>query len=475
MRIWDFSVRRWQFTLLLFGLLIAVGVNAYLNIPRSEDPEFHAPIPTVVAVYPGADPEDIESLVVDPIEDAINELDDIKRMESRSMDGVGVIQIEFHWHTDPDEKYDEVVREVNRIRGELPAGLASLEIRKAGSGLVNIVQMALVSEDASYRELEKLAEDLKDSIETAPGVRRSETWAYPQPEVRIAIDLERMGRAGVTLGQVEAAVRGENASIPGGAVDVGLRKFNIKTSGSYDTLDEIEQTVVASRGGRLVMVRDVADVGWDTAEESYTGRYNGRRAVFVTANAKDRVDVFAVRDAIYERVAAFEQELPEGVTLERGFDQTRNVQHRLSKLGIDFAIAIGLVLLTLVPLGAAGLARGHDLDPAVARDRPRAAAFHGVLAQPAVDRRVRAGARAAGGRLDRGRGEHLALPASRLLAHRGRDRRDRPDRARGDRLHGDAACSRSCRCSSCRRAWATSSARCPRRCSTRCWPRSSSR
>ncbi len=351
MRIWDFSVRRWQFTLVLFGLLIAVGVNAYLNIPRSEDPEFHAPIPTVVVVYPGADPEDIESLVVDPIEDAINELDDIKRMESRSMDGVGVIQIEFHWHTDPDEKYDEVVREVNRIRGDLPAELASLEIRKAGSGLVNIVQMALVSEDASYRELEKLAEDLKDSIETAPGVRRSETWAFPQPEVRIAIDLERMGRAGVTLGQVEAAVRGANASIPGGAVDVGLRKFNIKTSGSYDSLDEIEQTVVASRGGRLVMVRDVADVSWDTAEESYTGRYNGRRAVFVTANAKDRVDVFAVRDAIYQRVAAFERELPEGVTLERGFDQTRNVQHRLSKLGIDFAIAIGLVMLTLIPLG----------------------------------------------------------------------------------------------------------------------------
>ena len=351
MRIWAFSVRRWQFTLVLFGLLIAVGVNAYFNIPRSEDPEFHAPLPTVVVVYPGADPVDIESLVVDPIEDAINELDDIKRMRSRSMDGVGVIQIEFQWHTDADETYDEVVREVNRIRGDLPAGLASLEVRKAGSGLVNIVQMALVSDSASWRELEELAEDLSDSIESAPGVRRSETWAFPQPEVRIAVDLERMGRAGVTLGQLEAAVRGENASIPGGAVDVGLRKFNIKTSGSYESLDEIEQTVVASVGGRLVMVRDVAEVAWDTAEESYTGRYNGRRAVFVTANAKDRVDVFAVRDAIYERVAAFERDLPDGVALERGFDQTRNVHHRLSRLGVDFAIAIGLVLLTLTPLG----------------------------------------------------------------------------------------------------------------------------
>ena len=83
MKIWEFSVRRWQFTLVLFGLLIAMGLNAYLNIPRSEDPEFHAPVPTVVAVYPGADPADIERLVIDPLEDAINELDEIKLRDSR--------------------------------------------------------------------------------------------------------------------------------------------------------------------------------------------------------------------------------------------------------------------------------------------------------------------------------------------------------------------------------------------------------
>ncbi len=351
MKIWEFSVRRWQFTLVLFGLLIAMGLNAYLNIPRSEDPEFHAPVPTVVAVYPGADPADIERLVIDPLEDAINELDEIKRMDSRSMDGVGVLQIEFHWDQDADEKYDEVVREVNRIRPELPADLAALEVRKAGSGLVNIVQFALVSEDASYRQLKELAEELSDSIETVPGVRQSRVWAFPEPEVRVAVDLERMGRARVTLGQVEAAVRGENATIPGGAVDVGLRKFNLKTSGSYDTLEEISETVVASREGRIVKLRDIAEVSWDTTEERYTGRFNGRRAVFVTANAKDGVNVFAVRDGIYATLGSFEQQLPRGVTLERGFDQSQNVRHRLNRLGIDFAIAIALVLLTLLPLG----------------------------------------------------------------------------------------------------------------------------
>jgi multidrug efflux pump subunit AcrB len=351
MRLWEFAVRRWQFTLLLFGLLLGMGYSTLKNIPRAEDPEFHAPIPIIVVAYPGADPADIERLIVDPIEDAVSELDDIKRMDSRSLDGVGVIQVEFEWDQDPDEKYDEVVREVNRVRAELPADIPSLEVRRAGSGLVNIMQVALVSADASYRELDELGRALSDQIETLPGVRKSEVFALPDPEVRIAIDLERMGRAGVSLGQVEAAVRGENAAIPGGSVDLGLRRFNLKTSGSYDSLDEIADTVVASRGGQMVRVRDIADVQWDTSEQQYIGRYNGNRAIFVTASAKDRVDVFDVRDGIEGALTSFAGTLPPNVKLERGFDQTRNVKHRLDRLALDFAIAIGLVLLTLIPLG----------------------------------------------------------------------------------------------------------------------------
>ena len=98
-------------------------------------------------------------------------------------------------------------------------------------------------------------------------------------------------------------------------------------------------------------LRDVAEVQWETAEQLYIGRFKGQRAIFLAASAKDRVDVFDVRDGIHARLDAFEQRLPPNVTLERGFDQTRNVGHRLKRLGLDFAIAITLVLLTLIPLG----------------------------------------------------------------------------------------------------------------------------
>ena len=357
MSIWAFAVRRWQFTLVVFALLIALGVASLASIARSEDPTFPFPATTITLVWPGADPADMERLVVKPLEDAVNSLDNVKKIVSSAFDGLAVVHVEFYYGSDPEKKQDEVIRELNRIRPTLPADVAQIEIVKNNPGLVNIVQMALVSDSASWRELKEKAENLKDLFEAVPGVRTAQTWAYPKPEVRVAVDLQRLARASVTLGEVTQAIQGRDANIPGGAVDVGLRRYNLRTAGSYATLADIENTIVGGAAGRVVKVRDLATVSWDSEEQAYTGRYNGQRAVFITANQKDNTNIFKVRDGIYARLAEFERTLPPDIRLERGFDQSRNVADRLGRLGEDFAIAVALVLLTLLPLGlrAAGI------------------------------------------------------------------------------------------------------------------------
>jgi multidrug efflux pump subunit AcrB len=357
MSIWAFAVRRWQFTLVMFALLIALGLASFANISRSEDPLFPFPSTTITVVWPGANPADMERLIVKPLEDAVNTLENVKKIVSSAFDGLAVVHTEFFYGGDPEKKQDEVIREFNRIRSSLPPDLAQIDIRKDNPGLVNIVQMALVSDTASWRELKEKAENLKDLFETVPGVRTSETWAYPNPEVRVAIDLERLARAGVHLSQVIGTIQGQNQNVPGGSVDVGLRRYNLRTSGSYTSLDQISDTVVGAGANGLVKVRDIADVSWQTEEQAYTGRYNGKRAVFITANQKDNTNIFKVRDGVYGKLAGFEKTLPVDIKLERGFDQSKNVSNRLDQLGEDFAIAICLVLLTLLPLGlrAAGV------------------------------------------------------------------------------------------------------------------------
>ena len=347
----EFPIRRYQFTLVAFAMLVALGVTSFMNIPRQEDPYFPISIFQIVAVYPGAEPQDVERLVVKPIEDRLSELDDIKTIESFSNDGVATILPEFHGSTDIEKKYDEVVREINALRPTLPGELAKLEIRKVNPGLVNIVQFALVSEDATYRELEDYARDLKDVIKTLDGVRTSETWAYPARELRVALDLPRMAELRLAPGRVIQALQNENATAPGGSIDIGSRTFSVKTSGSYESLDEVSNTVVAAVDGRSVRVRDIAEVSWSTQEHTYVGRYNGKRAVFVTANQKDGYNIFAVRQRILESAERFESQLPKRISLELGFDQSENVATRLNRLTTDFSIAIALVAITLLPLG----------------------------------------------------------------------------------------------------------------------------
>src|SRR5687767_8136735 len=327
----EFPIRRYQFTLVAFLCLVALGWYAFTQVPREEDPYFKIPGYTIAAIYPGADPKDLERLIAKPIEDRLAALDDVLKMETSIRDGVSFIAIEFETFVDPDKKFDEVSREVNSLRPDFPAE-TQIIIRRFSPGLVNTIQIALVSEDAPYRELEDYARELKDTLKTVVGVRTAETWAYPARELRVALDLKRMSELNLVPAQIIGAVQSENANIPAGFIDLGPRSFSLKTSGSYTSLDQVRDTVIASVEGRIVRIRDVAEVSWSTSAYSYTGRFKGRRAVFVTANQKDGYNILDVRERVVAAAHDFGAQLPKRVSLEIGFDQSENVRSRLNRL-----------------------------------------------------------------------------------------------------------------------------------------------
>jgi len=353
----EFPIRRYQFTLVAFLCLVAMGIYAFISVPREEDPSFRISGFDIAAIMPGADPKDLERLVAKPLEDRLAELDDVRQLETVIADGVSFTIVEFEAYADADKKYEEVLREVNTLRPNLPAELREISIRKFSPGLVNIVQYALVSTEAPYRELEDHARALKDVLKAVPGIRTSESWAYPPRELRVEVNLDRLADLKLNAARVIQALDSENANIPAGIIDVGSRSFTVKSTGAYETLDEVRNTVVSSIDGRIVRIRDVAEVRWAEGQWGHVGRYNGQRAVFVTANMKEGQNILKVRKTLGEAVDRYQAGLPKRVTLELGFDQSRNVESRLDRLYIDFSIAIALVLITLLPLGlrAAGI------------------------------------------------------------------------------------------------------------------------
>ncbi|MBY0563099.1 MAG: efflux RND transporter permease subunit [Hyphomonadaceae bacterium] len=346
-----FFVDRWQFTAVLFFLLIALGVGAVIAIPKSEDPITEFPGVSTAVILPGADAEQMERLVAIPLEDALNSIEDVRDLRSSSRAGVAVVVVEFEWGVDPDAKYAEVIREVNLVRPTLPEGVIDVRSRRFNPAQAAIVQVALTSPDASYRELEAYGKALRDAIERAPGVQQADVWGAPPAEVRVAVDVDRLAAYRLPITAVAEALQREGVETPIGAVEAGGRRFNVEASGAFNNLDEIRGVALRADNGSLVTVGDVAEVAWANDQQSYITRFNGQRAVFVSARARLGENIFPVMRGVRDRIAAFEESLPDNISLHRGFDQSETVSHRLGTLARDFTIAILLVLLTLLPLG----------------------------------------------------------------------------------------------------------------------------
>lgn len=351
MKITSLAVRNSQFTLIVFLCLIALGVTSFRAIPRMEDPAIEAPSFSVVAIYPGANATDIEQLVARPLEDALKELDDVDKLRATVKDGFAYITVDFDWGLDPEKKYEEVLRQVNVERPRLPSGVVEVDVRKWQTTNVAMMQVALVSPDASYARLQDVADALRKRLERVAGVRQARRHAFPEKQVRVSLDIERMVQLRIGLAQLIGALQGANASIAGGSVEAGDRRFNIKTSGNYADIEEVRMTPVAGEGSAVVYLKDLADVRWTTEDLEVFGRYNGERAVFVTVRPRERQNLFDLSQDLRAEIAEFRKTLPGDVTLEIGWDQSGNVERRLGRLQDDFLFAFGLVLLTVLPLG----------------------------------------------------------------------------------------------------------------------------
>ncbi|MBL8532146.1 MAG: efflux RND transporter permease subunit [Hyphomonadaceae bacterium] len=346
-----FFVDRWQFTAVVFTLLIALGVAAIITIPKSEDPVTEFPGVSIAVILPGADAEQMERLVAIPIENALNAIDNVDELSSRSRAGLAIISVEFRWGEDSQEKFGEVVRELAAIRERLPDGITDIRTRRFNPAQAAVAQLAITSSDASFRQMEAYAKALRDAIERAPGVQGADVWGAPPAEVQVGVDLDRLAAYRVPITALSEALQRQGVDAPIGAVEAGGRRFNVRGAGAFESLEQIRAVPLRAENGSLLTVGDVAEVAWADGERAHITRFNGERAIFVSARALLGANVFDVISAIDREVDSFEASLPDNITLHRAFDQSETVSHRLGTLGRDFTIAIFLVLLTLLPLG----------------------------------------------------------------------------------------------------------------------------
>ena len=351
MHIAEFAIRRWQLTLVLFTLLCALGFSAFQQVPRAVDPHFSMPVVSIVALQPGADAAEIEQTITKPIEELVQGLEDVQNVASTSSDGNAVIRAEFDWTGDPDAYFNDTVREVTSIRSQLPPDLQRLQFEKIRTTNTSILQIALLSETASWYRMEKYARDISEALGRYKEVRQADIYGLPQPEISVAIDAGRLAELRLAASAVVDAIRVGGADVPAGAVTSGARRFNVETGGAFRNVESIRNLPVRTNDGSIVRVGDVADVQMGSAEQRVRVSHNGQRGVFITANQKQGTDATKLRNRLVEELAIQRKLLPPDIHAVVQFDQSKDITKRLNELARDFAIALFLVLITLLPLG----------------------------------------------------------------------------------------------------------------------------
>lgn len=352
MKITNFAVKNYQFTLIIFMLVAVVGLLTLFTMPRSEDPTTHPPQYLVTVIYPGTSPKDMEEQVVKPIENKIYGLENIDKILTTVEDGVAAIQIKFKYGVDVDNKYQEISTEINALKnGELPKDIYLIKTEKIASSDVKIIQVALISNTASSKTLRDNADKLKTQLEKITNLREVKYTGMPEQEIRIDMQLDKLAQLKIPLNVVMGSLQSEAADIPGGSINMDDKVFNVKTSGKFKNVEDVANTVIYNAGGKIIYLKDVARVGYKDGTINHITRINGQRCILVTSSMKNNVDISQVKKEYTPVLEQFSETLPENIKMVKNFDQADMVSKRLGHLGFDFGLAILLVVVTLLPLG----------------------------------------------------------------------------------------------------------------------------
>ncbi|MFT5756222.1 MAG: multidrug efflux pump subunit AcrB [Alteromonadaceae bacterium] len=342
------AIKNAQFTITIVILMVLVGIVSYFQMPRSEDPQFDIPITLIEVIYPGASPTDIETLVVDPLEEEFADIENIEKIESQVKNGGTRIQVTFIYGSDPETAYDQIKQAVATVESNLPAGVQDILVLKATPTSVAIMQIALWSEPADYKLMEFHAKQLKKRIEAMAAVKKSDVWGYPQQVVAVDLNLALLKHYGISVTDINAILQRRAVNITPGFVDANIRRFNVKTSGTFQHLDELADTVVFSNESSVLRLKDVATVEFSSQEPSYLAYYDKKPVIFLTVEQRTGTNIFDLTNKINDEIASFKTTLPDSMKLDILFKQSDGVANRVD--GFFKNLWQGLVLVGIMSL-----------------------------------------------------------------------------------------------------------------------------
>lgn len=345
------SVQHKSIIMLLVIATLMLGAFAYVKMERQENPTVIAPVGVVEAIYPGASPEDIEKLIVKPIEDKIKGISEIKKIESFSLDSIGIIKITLKDMSDKKiaEVWDDVKEDLDVIKSELPAGAEKATIETDFSSCYGII-MGLTSKDYTYKDLSYVADKLKEALIKDPGVKAVDIDGEIKDEIHINLDMLKLKQYGVSPTTIGTVIKARNINIPGGNLEIDKVKIPVQVSGEYQDIGEIENTIVAlsSETGTPIYLKNVAQVVQTQQKKEIFTSVKKQKALIIGIKYMEQQNMLAIEKRLNKIIEDFKrQQLYENMELIELTDQADFVKSAISLFEDNLLEAILLVVIVV--------------------------------------------------------------------------------------------------------------------------------
>jgi len=344
MSIARFSIKNAALVNVITIVVFILGLYFSTRLSREVFPSFDFGYITISTSYSGASPEEMENLVTIPIEDEISDVDGIDEITSTSSEGMSVIRVQADADIEGaelDQLLNDLKNEVDKV-SDLPDDADDPNCVKFDPEF-SVISVGLWG-DIPESELRELADWMQDELELVDGVSSVDIGGYRDREFWVEVDPLKLEATNLSMTEIVSAIKRRNLNTPSGTIESGTKEILIRAIGEVETMEDIEDIVVASRNGVNITVGDLARVTETFEEEESISRLNGHRAVMLLVKKKTLGDVIDIVDDIRVLVSEVDEYLPEGAHITLLMDDSKYVRARLKTLLLNGLFGIILVV-----------------------------------------------------------------------------------------------------------------------------------
>lgn len=348
--IWNFCIRRPVLTTVIFLAIFIFGVYGYNQMPVREYPDVDFPIVNVSVVLPGADPEVIETEVVEPLEEEINTIEGIKKITSTSREEVGIVTVEFELYRDIDFAAQDVRDRVTRARPDMADDIMEPIIRKVDPDAHSVLWISLLGDKRwdPVRMTDYADTVLKDQLERLPGVGQILVGGERLYAVRIQLDPDKLAAHHLAVQDVVRKIQAENVDIPSGRIESREREFLIKTKGQFSSAEPFNDIIIDYRNGAPVRLSDVGKAVAGVENDRNVARFNQEKSIGLGVVKQSDANMVEVVERIKSEMARLAEQFPPGLEYAIASDDSIYVKESVNDLTLTISMATLLVAFVIL-------------------------------------------------------------------------------------------------------------------------------